>query len=172
MTNAGKSFRIFMRLSPSSPRVSFKGEERVSSSPSFYYKPGSNPCALAHFHAVRNNRGEPATRATQLLRFALARQGAVWPSDEPLTSELLETECQHLSGLAVRAALAAGDVPAALQHLPGRPDIVVCSLAEHFLPYGLDQEVCDAIRAASVDDPHGIVETWLKGCGNSARMVR
>jgi len=111
---------------------------------------------------------KPFADVCHLLRFSLGRQGARWDG----TTAGLAHAVATLPGAAVRRALEAGDVDAATRMLTGHGDIVVCSLAEHFLAFGLDDEACRAVEATGVEDPHGIVAQWLAGRGDPRRLVR
>lgn len=123
-------------------------------------------------YTTGSNVGKPLTEMNTLVTFCLARQGAPRDDLHDLTPVRLEKHVSSLAGLRVRAQLARGDVTRALAELKGHQDIALCSLAEHFLRHGLDDEVCAAVtRISKGKDPHGIVARWLARRGDPHRLV-
>jgi hypothetical protein len=128
--------------------------------------------AVGARYTTGSNYGESIETTPTLVHFCLARQGATVVPREPLTPTRLDVHLANLPGYRVRDLLAHGDVDAALELLDGHRDITTCSLAEHFLAIGKDDEACRRVIELAVPDPHGCVADWLAGRGNPARLVR
>ncbi len=121
-----------------------------------------------------SNEGRPLQSFPTLVKFCLGRQGT--PSadfDLPLTPTRLEELCAKLPGYRVKAALAAGDVQGALAEVRMQTsEIPLCSLAEHLVRAGYEDEACAAVVGCAREDPYGIVREWLAGRGDVNRRVR
>jgi hypothetical protein len=116
--------------------------------------------------------GESLEEVHTLVGFCLARQGAARDPSSPLTFTRLVEMIDTLPGHRIRALLASGDVDSAIALLDDRQEVVLLSLAEHFLAFGLDDVACRAVEARCKSDPYGHVRKWLDGRGNLSRTVR
>jgi hypothetical protein len=119
-----------------------------------------------------SNVGSELSTMNTLVGFCLARQGAEASSLLPLTPARLDELLASLPGFRVLERLRAGDASGARDLLVGREDIPLCTLAEHFFAFDLEDFATRTVEELAPPDPHGIVRDWLRGRGNPNRRVR
>jgi hypothetical protein len=119
-----------------------------------------------------SNNADSIEPHARLLHFCLARQGAPRLATGQLVPAPLEDHLSTLPGYRVRDLVAHGEIAAALELLRGHDAVTTCSLAEHLVVAGYDDEACRRVIELGVPDPHDIVAQWLAGRGDPARLVR
>jgi hypothetical protein len=124
-------------------------------------------------YSTGNYYGEDLAQLTTLVSYCLARQGAPQKALHPLTSARLDELMSELPGAKVQQSIHDGRLDEAAAEVRRHEEVVLLSLAEHFVEAGLDDLACSIVESVNSPDPYGVVvREWLAGRGNPNRWVR